>query len=85
MRRGTSMLELVVAIVVMGIAVMALPLMLSQTKSNNEFAMQQEAILAARTKLGDVLTYAWDEANVLLTGATLVLDTNDTGSDDELE
>lgn len=84
MRRGASMLELVVAIVVMGIAVMALPLMLSQTKSNNEFAMQQEAILAARTKLGDVLTYAWDEANVLLTGATLVLDTNDTGSDDEL-
>lgn len=84
MRHGASMLELVVAIVVMGIAVMALPLMLSQTKSNNEFAMQQEAILAARTKLGDVMTYAWDEANVALTGATLVLDTNDTGSDIEL-
>ena len=84
MRRGASMLELVVAIVVMGIAVMALPLMLSQTKSNNEFAMQQEAILAARTKLGDVMTYAWDEANVALTDATLVLDTNDTGSDTEL-
>lgn len=84
MRKAASMLELVVAIVVMGIVLMSLPLLISQTKSNNEFAMQQEAILAARTKLGDVLTYAWDEQSANQTQVAFVLDTNDTGSDSEL-
>lgn len=84
MKKGSSMLELVVAIVVMGIAMMTLPLILTQVKSNNEFSMQQEAILATRTKLGDILTYAWDEQNTLGSGAAVVLDTNDTGSDTEL-
>jgi len=60
-RKASSMLELVVAIVVMGIAMMTLPMMLTQVQSNNEFAMQQEAILMARTELGDILTYPWDE------------------------
>lgn len=85
MRYAASMIELVIAIVVMGIAMMSLPLMLTQTKSNNEFAMQQEAILATRTKLGDILTYAWDEQNANQTEVSFVLDTNDTGSDTELD
>jgi len=61
LRKASSMLELVIAIVVMGIAMMTLPLMLTRVQSNNEFAMQQEAILMARTELGDILTYPWDE------------------------
>ncbi len=61
MRKAASMIELIIAIVVMGIAVMTLPLLLSQTQNNNAYAMQQEVILAARTKLGDTLTYRWDE------------------------
>ncbi len=84
MRQGSSMLELVIAIVVMGIAVMSLPIMLLQTKSNNEFALQQETILAARTKLGDILTYAWDEGITNQLEVAFVLDTNDTGSETEL-
>lgn len=84
MRQGSSMLELVIAIVVMGIAVMSLPLILLQTKSNNEFALQQETILAARTKLGDILTYAWDEEATNQLEGAFVLDTNDTGSETEL-
>lgn len=84
MRQGSSMLELVIAIVVMGIAVMSLPLILLQTKSNNEFALQQESILAARTKLGDILTYAWDEEATNQLEGAFVLDTNDTGSETEL-
>lgn len=85
MRKASSMLELVVAIVVMGIVLMSLPLLISQTNSNNEFAMQQEAILAARTKLGDIMTYTWDESIANQTEAALVLETNDTGSDSELD
>lgn len=60
MRSAMSMLELVFAIVVMGIAVMSLPLILTQVQTNNTFSLQQEAILAAKTKIGDILTYEWD-------------------------
>lgn len=60
MRSAMSMLELVFAIVIMGIAVMSLPLILTQVQTNNAFALQQEAILAAKTKIGDILTHEWD-------------------------
>jgi len=75
MRHASSMIELVIAIVIMGIAVMTLPLMLEQTQKNNEFTLQQEIILAARTKLGDTLTYRWDE-NSLNNDRIVVLRTN---------
>ncbi len=60
MRRGASMIELVIAIVVMGIAVMSLPLILTQSQNSNAMALQQEAILATKTKLGYLLSYEWD-------------------------
>lgn len=75
MRHAASMLELIVAIVIMGIAVMTLPLLLSQTQNNNQYSMQQEIILAARTKIGDTLTYRWDQ-NSLQNGTIKVLVTN---------
>lgn len=76
MRKASSMIELVIAIVVMGIAMMALPLMLTRTQSNNEFAMQQEAILAARTQIGDILSYRWDENSINSDLVSAVLDTD---------
>jgi type II secretory pathway pseudopilin PulG len=78
MKKASSMIELVIAIVVMGIAMMSLPLMLTRTQSNNEFAMQQEAILAARTQIGDILTYRWDENSTNSKFVSAVLDTNST-------
>lgn len=81
-RRGASLLELVIAIVVMGIAVMALPLMLERVQRNNEFAMQQEGILAARTYIGDILTFPWDE-NSYDGDTVAVLDV--AGGDNELD
>lgn len=77
LRKASSMIELVIAIVVMGIAVMALPLMLTTTQENNKFSIQQEAILAARTQIGDMLTYPWDENSI---DNTYVLDTNSTNA-----
>ena len=74
-RKASSMIELVIAIVIMGIAVMTLPLMLERTQTNNAFAMQQEAILAAKTQLGDIITYPWDD-NSLQNDIVAVLDTN---------
>ncbi len=75
MRKAASMLELIIAIVVMGIAVMTLPILLLKTQSNNAYTLQQEIILAARTKMGDTLTYRWDEHS-LVDDKIFVLKTN---------
>ncbi len=82
LRKASSMIELVIAIVVMGIAVMALPLMLERSQENNAFAIQQETILAARTQIGDILTYPWDE-NSIRNNVVGVLNTN--SPEDELD
>lgn len=83
MRSAMSMIELVFAIVIMGIAVMSLPLILTQVENNNAFAMQQEAILAAKAKIGDILTYEWDDKSYDVTvQRSYVLDT--TNGDSEL-
>ena len=65
MRKAASMIELIIAIVVMGIAVMTLPILLLKTQNNNAYTLQQEIILAARTKMGDTLTYRWDEHSLI--------------------
>lgn len=76
-----SLIELVFTIVIMGIAVMSLPLILTQVQRNDTFAMQQEAILAAKAKIGNILTYEWDEKSYDLTASrSFVLDT--TGADE---
>jgi len=75
-RKASSMIELVIAIVIMGIAMMTLPMMLTRVQNNNEFAMQQEAILIARTQLGDILTYPWDEYSEDASYNVGILDTN---------
>lgn len=80
-RKAASMLELVIAIVVMGIAVMSLPLILTQSQNANAVALQQEVILATKTKLGYILSYEWD-ANSYDANASVsrVLDTNGSTS-----
>lgn len=82
-RSAMSMIELVISIVVMGIVVMSLPLILTLVQNNNAFAMQQEAILAAKSKIGDVLTYEWDDKSYDSNASrSFVLDT--TNGDSEL-
>jgi len=62
-KKAFTLIELVVAIVVIGIAMMSVPLLLSQSSKSNEFSIDQEAILAATTKMGNILTYPWNETN----------------------
>lgn len=76
-----SLIELVFTIVIMGIVVMSLPLILTQVQRNDAFAMQQEAILAAKAKIGNILTYEWDHNSYDSTASrSFVLDT--TGADE---
>ena len=59
-REGFSLVELVFSIVVIAIALMTVPLMLSQGAKSNQYALMQESILAARTKMGNILSFKWD-------------------------
>ncbi len=61
MRKGIGLIELVLAIVVIAISVMSVPMMLEQGNRNDTYSMMQEAILAARTKMGNILSYQWDD------------------------
>ena len=63
-RAGFSMIELVLAIVIIAISVMTIPLMLSQSSNNDSFSIMQESILAARTMMGNILSYEWDRNSV---------------------
>ena len=84
MRRGASMIELVIAIVVMGIAVMSLPLILTQSQNSNAMALQQEAILATKTKLGYLLSYEWDANSYdALASVSRVLNTTASANADD--
>ena len=78
MRKGISMIELVISIVVMGIVVTSLPMLLSQTQENNAVAMQQEAILATKSRIAGILTYQWDANSIDTTTSPYekVLDTS---------
>ncbi len=63
-RPGFSLIELVLAIVIIAISVMTIPMMLSQSSNNDSFSIMQESILAARTKMGNILSYEWDSESV---------------------
>ena len=58
-----TFLELIVTIVVIGIAMTAIPMLLVQNNKALEQNLEQEALYAASTKLAQVLSYKWDEAS----------------------
>ena len=81
-RKGFTFIELVVAIVVIGIALMSVPLLLSQASKSNEFSLNQEAVLAGSTKIGNILTFPWDDKLVNSLSVKHILDV--THGDSEL-
>ncbi|MCX6077810.1 MAG: hypothetical protein NTW78_13115 [Campylobacterales bacterium] len=56
-----SMIELIFAIVIIGISVISLPMVTQATAKGVEGNLVQEAIFAASTELNQVLSYQWDE------------------------
>lgn len=61
LRTGIAMIELIFAIVIMGIVLMSAPMLVSQASSSGLVMVQQEAIAAASTNIGMILTRHWDE------------------------
>jgi competence protein ComGC len=73
-RSAFSLIELVFAIVIIAISLMTIPLMLTQSSNNDSFAIMQESILAARTKVGNILSWEWDRNSSAPSGYIKVLD-----------
>jgi prepilin-type N-terminal cleavage/methylation domain-containing protein len=72
-REGFSLIELVLAIVIIAISLMSIPLMLQQSSKSDSFALVQESILAARTKMGNILSFKWDENSTDTIGSMSVI------------
>lgn len=81
MQKAFSIIELIVAIVVIGIVITTLPLFFAQSNKSNEIAIQQEAIFTAQSTLRLILTNEWDENsydNSLFYSAVLDVSNGDT-------
>lgn len=63
-RYAFTMIELIFALVIMGVVFITLPMILINNSSNVERNLIQEAIFASSTKLGQILSYTWDENSI---------------------
>lgn len=61
LRPAIAMIELVFALVIIGITLLSAPLILNQSIQSSYTAMQQESIAAASSQISLILTKAWDE------------------------
>jgi len=60
-RVGVAMIELIFAIVILGIVLMSAPMLISQATNAGLASVQQEAIVAGASEMGMILTRHWDE------------------------
>lgn len=74
-RAGVAMIELIFAIVIMGIVLMSAPLLISQAEKGAIVGVQQEAISAAASNIGMILTRHWDEQDTDETRESPILST----------
>ena len=60
-RPAIAMLELIFALVIIGIALMSAPMLISTAVKSGHVAIQQEGINEAATKVNMIMGYHWDE------------------------
>jgi hypothetical protein len=82
-RPAIAMIELIFAIVVMGIVMLSAPTLISVSAKSTTVALQQEGINEAAARINMILTYEWDDNNIKhCQGSASILGT--TNGDDEL-
>lgn len=64
MRPAVAMLELIFAIVIMGIVLLGAPMLISTAAKSGFVAIQQEAINEAASQVNMIMGYQWDENDV---------------------
>ena len=76
-RKAVAMIELIFAIVVMGIAMLAIPMITTQSNKAVESAMMQESISTAASQIQMIMARQWDQSDVnILTEPRPILATN---------
>ena len=83
MRPAIAMIELIFAIVVMGLTLMTAPMILEQAKRGSFVSLQQESIAAAASHISIVLSRAWDQSdtNASLNAPILTVTNGDSDLD----
>jgi len=74
-RPAIAMIELIFALVIMGITLMSAPMLIERATKSSYVALQQEAITAGATQLSMIMTAAWDHADINTTNYMPVLTT----------
>ena len=78
-KKAIAMIELIFALVIMGIVLMSAPMLIQQSIKSSNIALQQEAIVAAASQTSIVLSMHWDENNTKVpAGESPILDINKT-------
>ena len=82
LRPAIAMIELIFAIVVIGITLLSIPPLLSTATKSSIVSFQQESIAIAASHTNALMTYAWDEQNTADYNPNAIL--NVTNGDSEL-
>lgn len=80
MRHAIAMIELIFAIVVMGIVMMSAPMLISTAAKSGYVAIQQASISEAAAQVNIILGYQWDENNTDESYDPIVLSTTNGDS-----
>jgi len=75
MRNAIAMVELIFAIVIMGIVLMSAPLLVSTASKSGYVAIQQENINEAASQVNMILGHSWDEENTDDSVRAVILET----------
>ena len=76
-KKGIAMIELIFALVIIGIVLMSAPMLIQQSIKSSNVALQQEAIATASSQTAIVLSMHWDENNTNA-GNSYILEVNRT-------
>ncbi len=82
LRPAIAMIELIFALVIIGIALMSAPQLISTATKSGYVAIQQEAINEASSQVNMLLGYYWDENVTDETFSPSVLHVSSTGNND---
>lgn len=69
-RRGIAMIELIFALVIIGITLLSAPMLIQQSIASSNVGLQQEAIAAIASHTGIILSSHWDEADANVSNQT---------------
>ncbi len=84
MRRSFTLIELIFAIIVISIAMLAIPPLFRQLSTQTQESLKSEAVLQSYRTILSILTYAWDENSPSPdTNRSFILDV--TNGDSELD